>query len=56
VILCETTNISFSKLDIAEGESFNVCVKSDDGESVRDCTRGFNGPEDEPEEVTIEVS
>jgi hypothetical protein len=52
---CEDQETSFSGLNIATGSSFRVCAYGNDLD-LSGCNTAINGPESEPERVTVRVS
>ena len=52
---CEDQETTFNDLDVATGSSFRVCAYGNELD-LSGCKTAINGPESEPERVTIRVS
>jgi hypothetical protein len=52
---CEDQETTFSGLNVATGSSFRVCAYGNDLD-LSGCKTAVNGPESEPERVTISIS
>lgn len=52
---CDGQETTFSGLDVSGGSSFRVCVYGNDLD-LSGCRAAVNGPESEPERLTIDVS
>jgi hypothetical protein len=52
---CDGQETTFSGLDVGSGSSFRVCAYGNELD-LSGCRTAVNGPESEPERVTIRVS
>jgi hypothetical protein len=52
---CDGQETTFSGLDVPNGSSFKVCAYGNDLD-LSGCKTAVNGPESEPERVTISIS